>query len=249
MLKSLRKAICKANLELPALGLVIFTWGNVSGINREKGLVVIKPSGVAYDELTPENMVIVDMEGNVVEGNLSPSSDLKTHLRLYQAFPDIAGVVHTHSTHATAFAQAGQSLPAYGTTHADYFYGPVPCTKVLRDKDIRGDYELETGNIIVETFANLDPNAIPGVLVNNHGPFTWGKSPDDAVHNAAVLEECARMAWISRSLNPEMGPIKQKLLDKHYNRKHGPGATYGNKKPVAKKEPENPDEQITLEQI
>lgn len=228
MLKSLRKEVHKANLELPTLGLVIFTWGNVSGIDREKGLVVIKPSGVLYDKLTLEDMVVVDMEGNVVEGNLKPSSDLKTHLRLYKAFPDIAGVVHTHSTHATAFAQAGQGLPAYGTTHADYFYGEVPCTKELCAKDIQGDYELETGNMIVETFANLDPNAIPGVLANNHGPFTWGKSPADAVHNAAVLEECAKMAWISQSLNPEIKQIKQVLLDKHYNRKHGPGATYGN---------------------
>jgi len=244
LLKSLRKAVCNANLELPALSLVIFTWGNVSGINREKRLVVIKPSGMAYSELTPDNMVIVDMEGNIVEGSLNPSSDLKTHLRLYQEFPDIGGVVHTHSTYATAFSQAGQSLHAYGTTHADYFYGTVPCTKVLRDKDIKGDYELETGNIIVESFANLDPNAIPGVLVNNHGPFTWGKSPDDAVHNAAVLEECAKMAWIAKSLNQEMSPIKQKLLDKHYNRKHGPGATYGNKRPITEAEG-----QISLEQI
>ncbi|MCL2528400.1 MAG: L-ribulose-5-phosphate 4-epimerase [Defluviitaleaceae bacterium] len=229
MLKTLKKAVCKANLELSALGLVIFTWGNVSGINREKGLVVIKPSGVSYDNMTPDDMVVVDMEGNVVEGKYNPSSDLKTHLRLYEAFPDIAGVVHTHSTYATAFAQAGQGLPPYGTTHADYFYGTVPCTKVLRDKEIKGDYELETGNFIVDTFASLDPNAIPGVLVNNHGPFTWGTSPADAVHNAAVLEECAKMAWISRGLNPGMEPIKQKLLDKHYKRKHGPGATYGNK--------------------
>jgi len=215
-------------LVLPALGLVLFTWGNVSGIDREKGLVVIKPSGVAYDKLAPDNMVIVDLLGNVVEGDLNPSSDLKTHLRLYEAFPDIAGVVHTHSTYATAFAQAGLSLQAYGTTHADYFYGAVPCTKVLTDREIKGDYELETGNVIVKTFANLDANAIPGVLVNNHGPFTWGKSPADAVHNAAVLEECAKMAWLSRSLNSDMQPIKLKLLDKHYNRKHGPGATYGN---------------------
>jgi len=245
MLKNLRKSVCKANLELPQLGLVIFTWGNVSGIDREKGLVVIKPSGIPYDKLTPESMVIVDLEGNVVEGSYNPSSDLKTHLRLYEAFPGIAGVVHTHSTYATAFAQAGQSLPAYGTTHADYFYGPVPCTKVLTDKEIRGDYELETGNVIVKTFANLKPNAIPGVLVNNHGPFTWGKSPSDAVHNAAVLEECAKMAWIGLSLNPEMGPIKQRLLDKHYKRKHGPGATYGNKEPVKKKESKIPEEQAS----
>jgi len=229
MLKKLRKAVCEANCELERLGLVLFTWGNVSGIDRERGLVVIKPSGVPYSMLTPENMVIVDMEGNVVEGSLNPSSDLPTHLRLYEAFTDIAGVVHTHSTYATAFAQAGQSLPAYGTTHADYFYGAVPCTKSLREKEIKGDYELETGNFIVDTFIELDPNAIPGVLANNHGPFTWGKSPSDAVHNAAVLEECAKMAWISRSLKPDISPIKKCLQDKHYKRKHGPDATYGNK--------------------
>jgi len=232
MLKKLRKSVCKANLELNNLGLVLFTWGNVSGIDRAKGLVVIKPSGIPYSKLTPENMVIVDMDGNIVEGKLNPSSDIKTHLRLYEAFPDIAGVVHTHSTYATGFAQAGQSLPPYGTTHADYFYGTIPCTKVLTDKAIRGDYELETGNIIVDTFANLDPNAIPGVLVNNHGPFTWGKSPSEAVHNAAVLEEIAKMAWISRGLNPDMQGIKQKLLDRHYKRKHGLGATYGNDEQV-----------------
>ena len=229
MLKSLKKSVCKANQDLPRLGLVIFTWGNVSGIDREKGLVVIKPSGVPYNKLTPEKMVVVDLEGNVVEGNGNPSSDIKTHLRLYEAFPNIGGVVHTHSTYATAFAQAGQGLPVYGTTHADYFHGTVPCTKVQRDKDIKGDYELETGNIIVDAFANLDPNAIPSALVNNHGPFSWGASPMDAVHNAAVLEECAKMAWASRVLNLTLEPIKQKLLDKHYKRKHGPNATYGNK--------------------
>jgi len=230
LLKSLRKAVCKANLDLPKLGLVLFTWGNVSGIDREKGLIVIKPSGISYDKLTPDDMVIVDLEGNIVEGKLNPSSDLKTHLRLYQAFPEIGGVVHTHSTYATAFAQAGIGLPSYGTTHADYFYGTIPCTKVLRDKDIKGDYELETGNIIVETFTTCDPNKTPGVLVNNHGPFTWGKSPNEAVHNSAVLEEVAKIASISLALNPSMAPIKQKLQDKHYSRKHGPNATYGNKK-------------------
>ena len=230
MLKSLRKAVCKANLELQTLNLVIFTWGNVSGIDREKGLVVIKPSGVEYKKLTPENMVIVDMEGNVVEGDYKPSSDLKTHLRLYKEFPDIAGVVHTHSTYATAFAQAGQSILPFGTTHADYFHGPIPCTKVLTSRAIEGDYELETGIIITDTFeaAKICPNEVPGVLVNNHGPFTWGTSPMDAVHNAAVLEECAKMAWLTRSLSPEQPQIKKVLQDKHYFRKHGPGATYGN---------------------
>ena len=228
LLKKLKKAVCKANLQLPCLGLVIFTWGNVSGIDRESGLVVIKPSGVAYKHLSPDNMVVVDLQGNVVEGEYKPSSDTATHLRLYKAFPDIGGIVHTHSTYATAFAQAGCDLPAYGTTHADYFHGAVPCTRMLSDFEIRGQYELETGNVIVETFANLNPSAVPGVLVNNHGPFTWGTSPMDAVHNSAVLEECARMAWLSRSLNPGMTPVKQELLDKHYNRKHGPNATYGN---------------------
>ena len=229
MLKSLRKAVCKANLQLPKLGLVLFTWGNVSGIDRARGLMVIKPSGIPYKKLTADNMIVVDLSGKVVAGEGNPSSDTATHLRLYEAFPDISGVVHTHSTYATAFAQAGQSMQAYGTTHADYFHGAVPCTRALTDWEIRGAYELETGNVIVETFANLDPNAVPGVIVNNHGPFTWGTSPQDAVHNAAVLEECAKMAWLSRGLNPCMPPVGQALLDKHYYRKHGPGATYGNK--------------------
>jgi len=228
LLKSLKKAVYKANCELPRLGLVIFTWGNVSGIDRKKGLMVIKPSGVSYKDLSPDNMVVVDMNGRVVEGEYNPSSDTATHLRLYEAFPDIKGIVHTHSTYATAFAQAGQCLPALGTTHADYFHGSVPCTRSLTEDEINGAYELETGNVIVDTFANLDPNAMPGVLANNHGPFTWGTSPMDAVHNAAVLEECARMAWLSKSLNHELQPVGQTLLDKHYYRKHGPGATYGN---------------------
>ncbi|MCL2378461.1 MAG: L-ribulose-5-phosphate 4-epimerase [Defluviitaleaceae bacterium] len=228
MLKPLRKSVHKANLRLPKLGLVLFTWGNVSGIDRARGLVVIKPSGVPYKKLLIDDMIIVDLNGNVVAGEGKPSSDTATHLRLYEAFPDISGIVHTHSTYATAFAQAGHSLPAYGTTHADYFHGPVPCTRALTDYEIRGNYELETGNVIAETFGNLDPTAVPGVLVKNHGPFTWGTSPADAVYNAAVLEECAKMAWLSQSLNPNMPPVEQVLLDKHYYRKHGPDATYGN---------------------
>ena len=228
MQKKLRKAVCKANLQLPRFGLVLFTWGNVSGIDRARGLVVIKPSGIPYKKLTADNMIVVDLDGKVVAGEGNPSSDTATHLRLYEAFPDISGIVHTHSTYATAFAQAGLSLPAYGTTHADYFHGQVPCTRALTDSEIEGSYELETGNVIVEAFANLNPCAVPGVLVKNHGVFTWGASPSDAVHNAAVLEECAKMAWISRGLNLEMSPVGQVLLDKHYYRKHGPGATYGN---------------------
>ena len=227
MLKTLRKAVHKANLQLPKLGLVLFTWGNVSGIDRTRGLVVIKPSGIPYKKLLQDDMIIVDLNGNVVAGEGKPSSDTATHLRLYEAFPDISGVVHTHSTYATAYAQAGQNVPAYGTTHADYFHGPVPITRALTDYEIRGNYELETGNVIVETFANLDPNAVPGVLVKNHGAFTWGASPADAVHNAAVLEECAKMAFLTRELNPNMPQVPQTLLDKHYYRKHGPGATYG----------------------
>ena len=225
----LKKQVYEANMLLPAHGLVTFTWGNASGIDREKNLVAIKPSGVEYEKLTPDDMVVVDLlTGKKIEGSLNPSADTETHLELYRNFSNVGGIVHTHSRFATIFSQAQKPIPALGTTHADYFYGTVPCTKVLRDKEIKGDYELETGNFIVDTFANLDPNAIPGVLVNNHGPFTWGTSPMDAVHNAAVLEECAKMAWISRGLNPGMEPIKQKLLDKHYMRKHGPGATYGN---------------------
>jgi len=191
--------------------------------------MAIKPSGVAYDKLTADNMIIVDQSGKVVWGEGNPSSDTATHLLLYEAFPDIAGVVHTHSTYATAFAQAGLSLQAYGTTHADYFHGPVPCTRSLSDREITSEYELETGKLIAETFTGLEPNRVPGVLVKNHGPFTWGSSPSNAVHNAAVLEEIAKMAWISRSLNPDIQPVPQVLLDKHYNRKHGPGATYGNR--------------------
>ena len=229
MLKNLKKIVCNANRQLPRLGLVLFTWGNVSGMDRDKRLMVIKPSGVDYKHLTPDDMIIVDLNGRVIEGKGKPSSDTATHLRLYEAFSDICGVVHTHSTHATAFAQAGLSLPAYGTTHADYFHGNVPCTRALRDWEVQGEYERETGNVIVETFANINPSAVPGVLVNNHGPFTWGTTPQEAVHNAAVLEECAKMAWISRALRMDLSAIGQMLLDKHYYRKHGLSATYGNR--------------------
>lgn len=226
MLKNLRKLVYNANKDLPRMGLVLFTWGNVSGIDRERGLVVIKPSGVAYKDLAPENMVIVDLSGRVIEGT-KPSSDTPTHLRLYEAFPEIGGVVHTHSTWATIFAQAGKPIVPLGTTHADYFYGPIPCTRALSETEIKHDYEYETGNLIAETFATLDPNAIPGVLVKHHGPFTWGKTPDDAVHNSAVLENIALMAYHTQKLNTKAAAIPQPLLDKHYLRKHGENAYYG----------------------
>ncbi len=228
MLNDLKEAVCKANLDLVKHGLVIFTWGNVSGIDREKGLVVIKPSGVAYDEMKSDDMVVVDMEGDVVEGKLKPSSDTPTHLVLYKAFPALGGIVHTHSSWATSWAQAGKAIPALGTTHADYFYGSVPCTRKLTEKEITTAYELETGNVIVETFAGLDPVAVPGVLVNNHAPFSWGKDPQEAVHNAKVLEEVAMMAFHALRINPS-ATIDQYLLDKHYFRKHGKDAYYGQK--------------------
>lgn len=227
MLEELKKKVCKANLDLVARGLVIFTWGNVSGIDREKGLVVIKPSGVSYDNMKPEDMVVVDLAtGKVVEGDLRPSSDTPTHLALYRAFPEIGGVVHTHSTYATAWAQAGIDLPNIGTTHADYFHDAVPCTRSMNAREVEGDYELETGNVIVERFEGLNPVHTPGVLVKNHGPFTWGKTPDEAVHNAVVLEQVAKMASIAYLVNPRltMNPL---LVEKHFNRKHGPGAYYG----------------------
>lgn len=229
MLEKLKEEVCKANLDLVAHGLVIFTWGNVSGIDREKGLVVIKPSGVSYDNMKPEDMVVVDLNsGEVVEGNLRPSSDTPTHLALYRAFPEIGGVVHTHSTYATAWAQAGIDLPNIGTTHADYFHDAVPCTRRMNEEEVTGDYELETGNVIVETFRNLNPVHTPGVLVSNHGPFTWGKDPHEAVHNAVVLEQVAKMAFVAFSVNPSltMNPL---LVEKHFSRKHGPNAYYGQK--------------------
>jgi L-ribulose-5-phosphate 4-epimerase len=227
MLEALKNEVFEANLELPAQGLVIYTWGNVSGIDREKGLVVIKPSGVSYDEMKPEDMVVVDLDGNLVEGKLRPSSDTATHLILYLAYKNIGGVVHTHSAWATQWAQAGRGIPCLGTTHADYFYGEIPCTRPLSTEEINGAYEKETGNVIVETFAGKNPDYIPAVLVCSHGPFTWGKSPKDAVHNSVVLEEVAKIAYGSFVLNPSAVPISASLLDRHFLRKHGPGAYYG----------------------
>lgn len=227
MLKTLKKMVCVANRRLPRMGLVTFTWGNVSGIDRDRGLVVIKPSGVAYDELTPDCMVVVNLTGEVVEGNYKPSSDTPTHLRLYEAFPGIGGVTHTHSTWATTFAQAGLPLEAYGTTHADYFHGAVPCARALTADEINGDYEWETGGVIMEAFEGIDPLSIPGVLVKSHGPFTWGLTPLESVHNAAVLEAVAQMGAVSRLLTPGLPPVEQALLDKHYLRKHGKDAYYG----------------------
>lgn len=227
MLEKLKQAVLEANLQLPQYRLVTFTWGNVSGIDRERGLVVIKPSGVAYDKLTIDDMVVVDLNGNVVEGGLKPSSDTPTHLWLYKQFPEIGGIVHTHSTWATVWAQAGKGIPALGTTHADYFYGEIPCTRPMTNEEIQGAYELETGKVITETFRFLDPLQMPGVLVHGHGPFAWGKDPANAVHNAVVLEEVAKMAARTFMLNPNVQPISQSLLDRHYLRKHGANAYYG----------------------
>lgn len=230
MLEELKQQVCDANLALPKHGLVTFTWGNVSGIDREKGLVVIKPSGVDYDRLTPEDMVVVSLHtGERVEGNWKPSSDTPTHLALYRAFPKIGGVVHTHSRWATAFAQAGKSIPPLGTTHADYFYGEIPCTRKLVPEEIEGNYEEETGKVIVECFRWRSANDIPAVLVHSHGPFTWGTDPADAVMHAAVLEEVAFMAYHAMSLTPGLRPMGPELLDRHYLRKHGQNAYYGQK--------------------
>lgn len=231
MLEQLKKEVFEANMLLPKYGLITFTWGNVSGVDRDKGLMVIKPSGVEYDTMTAEDMVVVDLKtGKKVEGDLNPSSDTDTHVALYNAFPDIKGVVHTHSRWATTFAQAGMGIPALGTTHADYFYGEIPCTRKMTPKEIGGKYELQTGNVIVETFSDKEPNDIPAVLVHSHGPFTWGTDPHNAVHNAVVLEELAFMAWHNIMMNPEIKPMQQELLDKHYLRKHGANAYYGQKK-------------------
>lgn len=229
MLEGLKQEVFEANLLLPKYGLITFTWGNVSGIDRDLGLVVIKPSGVEYATMTVEDMVVVDMEGNRVEGKLKPSSDLMTHLEFYKNFPDIKGVVHTHSQNATAWAQAGCDLPALGTTHADYFYGTVPCTRHMTDDEIKNDYELNTGKVIVECFKvrEINPNFMPGVLVHSHGPFTWGKDPHDAVHNAVVLEEIATIALKTKVINKSIEDMQSTLLDKHFLRKHGPGAYYG----------------------
>lgn len=227
MLESLKQEVFEANMALPRHKLVTFTWGNVSGIDRERQLVVIKPSGVAYDQLRPEDMVVVDLAGNVVEGRYRPSSDTATHLVLYHYCADLGGIVHTHSTHATAWAQACLPIPALGTTHADYFLGEIPCTRALRREEVEGDYEQETGRVIVETFKNRDLRHTPGVIVSQHGPFSWGVTPGEAVHNAVVLEEVAKMAWIACSVNPHLHPINEYLMRKHFNRKHGAGAYYG----------------------
>ncbi len=231
MLEQLKKEVFEANMLLPKYGLITFTWGNVSGVDRDKGLMVIKPSGVEYDTMKPEDMVVVDLKtGKKVEGDLNPSSDTDTHVALYNAFPDIKGVVHTHSRWATTFAQAGMGIPALGTTHGDYFYGEIPCTRKMTPVEIGGKYELETGNVIIETFNDKEPNDIPAVLVHSHGPFTWGTDPHNAVHNAVVLEELAFMAWHNIMMNPGIKPMQQELLDKHYLRKHGANAYYGQKK-------------------
>ncbi len=230
MLELLKEKVCKANLLLPKHGLVTFTWGNVSEIDRESGYVVIKPSGVDYDELTPDKMVVVDLDGNKIEGELNPSSDTPTHIYLYRNFLNIGGIVHTHSTHATAFAQARSPIAAYGTTHADYFYGDIPCTRELTAAETQYDYETNTGRVIVEAFKLLNPDAIPGVVAANHGPFAWGKDAAEAVHNAVVLEEVAKMAMLMKTIDSESKPINRYILDKHYNRKHGENAYYGQNK-------------------
>lgn len=227
MLEDLKRQVYEANLELVKQNLVIYTWGNVSGIDRETNLFVIKPSGVDYDKMTVDDMVVVDLAGNIVEGNLKPSSDTPTHLELYKHFSNIGGVVHTHSTWATQWAQSGRSIPAYGTTHADYFYGNIPCSRKLTDDEIIGAYEENTGKVIIETFNGKDEMAIPGILCNGHGPFTWGKDAKEAVHNAKVLEQVAMMAYHTEKLNKDVKPIEQTLLDKHYLRKHGKNAYYG----------------------
>lgn len=230
MLEDLKQKVYEANMLLPKHGLITFTWGNVSGIDRESGLFVIKPSGVEYDALRPEDMVVVDLDGNKVEGDLNPSSDTETHRVLYREFKNIGGIVHTHSRWATTFAQAGQGVRAYGTTQADYFYGEIPCTRDMTEAEIKGAYEYETGVVIAETFKEINPDYVPAVLVKNHGPFTWGTDAFNAVHNAVVLEEVAMMAFHTQMLTGKREPMPQTLLDKHFLRKHGPNAYYGQKK-------------------
>ncbi len=229
MLEALKKAVYEANMDLPRYGLVTFTWGNVSGIDRESGLFVIKPSGVDYEKLTAEDMVVMDLDGNRVEGRYKPSSDTATHIEIYKAFPEVGGIVHTHSSYAASWAQAGRSIPCYGTTHADYIYGEVPCLRCLTEEEIESAYEENTGRLIVREFAlrGLEPLAVPAVLCKNHGPFAWGKDAHEAVHNAVVLEEVAKMAYRAETINPRIQPAPQCLQDKHYFRKHGANAYYG----------------------
>ncbi len=229
MLEELKKEVCEANLLLPKYGLVTFTWGNVSAIDRASGLFVIKPSGVDYDGMRPEDMVVMDLDGNRVEGKYKPSSDTPTHLELYKAFPEIGGVVHTHSSYATSWAQAGRDIPCYGTTHADYFYGPIPCLRCLTKEEIEEAYEANTGHLIVNEFKRMEKDvlAVPGTLCKNHGVFSWGKDAHEAVHNAVVMEEVAKMAYRAEVINPQIQPAPQELQDKHYFRKHGAGAYYG----------------------
>ena len=227
MLEELKQKVFEANLELPKKGLVTFTWGNVSAIDRESGLIVIKPSGVSYEEMNVEDMVVIDLQGKIVEGKLNPSSDTDTHVLLYNEFKELGGIVHTHSSWATSFAQAGREIPCFGTTHADYFYGSIPCTRKMTQEEIVGRYEYETGKVIVETFEGINPQFVPGVLVNNHGPFAFGQDAMDAVHNAVVMEEVAKMAYRSIHLIKDLEAIDNTLLDKHFLRKHGVGAYYG----------------------
>ncbi|MGL1892548.1 MAG: L-ribulose-5-phosphate 4-epimerase [Spirochaetaceae bacterium] len=229
MLEKLKKEVLEANLALPKFGLITFTWGNVSGIDREKGLVVIKPSGVEYDSMTADDLVVVDLNGNKIEGHYKPSSDTPTHLALYREYEEIGGIVHTHSSWATSWAQAGRSIPALGTTHADYLYGEIPCTRKMTTEEIKGEYELETGKVIIDTFysRSINPIQVPSVLVYSHGPFSWGKDAQDAVHNAVVLEEVAKMSYRSFTLAPNKSPMQKELLDKHFLRKHGANAYYG----------------------
>ncbi|RJK62156.1 L-ribulose-5-phosphate 4-epimerase [Klebsiella pneumoniae] len=228
-MQQLKQQVFEANMDLPRYGLVTFTWGNVSAIDRQRGLVVIKPSGIAYESMTVDDMSVVDLQGHVVEGRWRPSSDTATHLALYRRYPDLGGVVHTHSTHATAWAQAGLAIPALGTTHADYFFGDIPCTRALSAQEVDEAYELNTGQVIIETLGGANPLHTPGIVVYQHGPFAWGKDAHEAVHNAVVMEEMARMAWIARGINPQLQPIDSWLMNKHFQRKHGPNAYYGQK--------------------
>lgn len=227
MLEELKEIVYRANMLLPEHNLITFTWGNVSGIDRESGLVVIKPSGVEYDAMTADDMVVVDLDGNRVEGHYKPSSDTPTHVELYKAFPECGGIVHTHSRWATSFAQAGMNIPAMGTTHADYFYGDIPCTRAMTPEEIKGRYEKNTGLVIIETFKDRNPADVPGVVVFSHGPFAWGTDPFNAVHNAVVMEEVAFMDYHALMLNPEHRDMQSELMDKHYLRKHGANAYYG----------------------